>query len=128
MTKPKLKRVLQETQIPDKLTIRDIYIFLLDTNQRIDGFERKVRRIAKHGEEMNHQTNRTLEKVTHLYLATMERIATWEESMLYIMHNIKKNQFLYANYPDDWVKHYNDIKEGLENENAYMDKKIAQGE
>ncbi|NGX57211.1 MAG: hypothetical protein K940chlam3_00095 [Chlamydiae bacterium] len=46
-----------------------------------------------------------------------KRIESWEESMLFIYHNIKKNQFLYAHYPDDWVKDYNDIKRGVKAEN-----------
>ena len=124
MTKPKMKRLLEETEIPDKLTIRDVYLYILDTNERIDGFERKVKRIVKPSEEISHQVSQTLERVSHLYVDTMKRIAAWEESMLYIMHNIKKSQYLYSHYPDDWVKEYTDIKEGLVKENEYMDKKI----
>jgi len=54
----------------------------------------------------------------------MARAEKMEETFLYIMHNIKKNQFLYAHYPEDWVKNYQDIKKGIKSENEFMDKEI----
>ena len=53
------------------------------------------------------------------------QIESFEDSLLHIMHNIKKNQFLYAHYPDEWVKDYRSLKKGLKFENEFMDKKGA---
>lgn len=52
-----------------------------------------------------------------------DRFESWEETMLVVYHNIKKNQFLYSHYPDDWAKKYSDIKAGLRNENEHLDEK-----
>ncbi len=61
-----------------------------------------------------------LKKTLHDFSLT---VANLEESILYIFHNVKKNQFLYAHYPDDWVTDYLSIKEGVKFENEYMEKK-----
>jgi nitrogen-specific signal transduction histidine kinase len=67
--------------------------------------------VIKKGIELKMQDNiKVLKRIE-------KRIESWEESMLYIYHNIKKNQFLYAHYPDEWVKDYKDIKQGLKDEN-----------
>lgn len=50
-----------------------------------------------------------------------DQIESFEDTMLHIMHNIKKNQFLYAHYPDEWAKNYLSIKDGLKDENEYME-------
>lgn len=57
-----------------------------------------------------------------------KRTEALEDSLLHLMHNIKKNQFLYAHYPEDWVKDYLSIKKGIKYENLFMDKKIADQE
>ena len=48
------------------------------------------------------------------------QMESFEESLLYILHNIKKNQFLYSHYPDEWVKNYTSLKQGLKEENKFM--------
>jgi len=59
-----------------------------------------------------------------LYKNIEYKIESFEESLLMIMHNIKKNQFLYSHYPEDWVKDYLSVKGGIKFENKFMDKKI----
>ncbi|HUU88164.1 MAG TPA: hypothetical protein VMX17_10480 [Candidatus Glassbacteria bacterium] len=53
-----------------------------------------------------------------------DKLSSNEETFLFLMHNIKKNQFLYSNYPDDWIKSYLDIKNCILFENRKMDEKI----
>ncbi len=55
-----------------------------------------------------------------------ERVKDWEDSLYYIFHNIKKNQFLYSHYPEDWVKSYLDLKGGTQYENEFMQKKLEE--
>ena len=55
-----------------------------------------------------------------------DKLASNEETLLFLMHNIKKNQFLYAHYPDDWVKSYINIKDSVSFENEYLDNKIEE--
>ena len=51
------------------------------------------------------------------------KLDQFEEALLHIMHNIKKNQFLYAHYPEEWVKNYLSIKKGIKYENEFMEDK-----
>ena len=53
------------------------------------------------------------------------KVEAWEESLYYIFHNVKRNQFLYSHYPEEWVKNFQDLKAATLFENAYMDEKIA---
>lgn len=53
------------------------------------------------------------------------KVEGFEETLLCLQHNIKKNQFLYAHYPEDWVKSYQDLKEGMKHENEFMQSKIT---
>lgn len=62
------------------------------------------------------------QKVTRL---SQTKLEDFEETLLYIMHNIKRNQFLYSHYPEEWVENYLSIKEGLKAENEFMEKKGA---
>ena len=73
-------------------------------------------RLDKEYEE-NRSAVQLVKKTADLYEKKLE---AFEESLLFIMHNIKKNQFLYAHYPDDWVKDYLDVKKGLKYENERM--------
>lgn len=50
-----------------------------------------------------------------------KNFASYEESLLMVMHNIKKNQFIYSHYPDEWVKNYLDVKKGLQDENRFLE-------
>lgn len=68
-----------------------------------------------------------LERADYVMEQFEKRIEGFEDSLLHIMHNIKKNQFLYAHYPEEWVHDYLSIKEGLKFENERMDK-IAQNQ
>ena len=63
-----------------------------------------------------------------LFKEMADRFQSWEETLLLIYHNIKKNQFLYSHYPDEWAKKYSDIKQGLRDENEALDeRKITAG-
>lgn len=68
--------------------------------------------------------HKDLQEVRSQWQTMFQKMEDWEESMWYIQHSIKKNQFLYAHYPDDWVKDYQDLKEAQKFENDQMDKKI----
>lgn len=44
------------------------------------------------------------------------KIETLEETFLLLYTNIKQNQFLYANYPEEWIKEVNDKMKQVINE------------
>lgn len=71
------------------------------------------------------QNMKALREEVEIYSKKTESL---EEGLMYVLHNIKKNQFLYANYPDEWVKEYADIKKGIQAENKFMDDKIRERE
>ena len=54
-----------------------------------------------------------------------KQIESFEDGLFHIMHNIKKNQFLYSHYPDEWAKNYTSIKKGMVSENKFMEQKGA---
>lgn len=85
-------------------------------DEKLDEHSMDLAKTFKDGLKDYHTTNATFKK-------TLDR---FEESLMYIMHNIKKNQFLYAHYPDEWVQDYQDIKNGLKKENCFMDKLIKE--
>lgn len=64
-----------------------------------------------------------LEAHNQAFKEMRDRFQAWEETLLLTYHNIKKNQFLYSHYPDEWVKKYSDIKQGLRDENEAMDER-----
>jgi len=74
--------------------------------------------------KLNSEILKSLISFNERSIVLTEKINEWEESMLFILHNIKKNQFLYSHYPDQWVKDYYSIKSGLKIENIYMDNKV----
>lgn len=67
--------------------------------------------------------NQNLNVQKQAFKEMKDRFESWEETLLFVYHNIKKNQFLYAHYPDEWVKKYSDIKQGLRDENEAMDER-----
>jgi len=74
--------------------------------------------------------HKLLSEIRQEFADMAARFASWEESLLQVYHNIKKNQFLYSHYPDEWVQKYSDIKQGLRDDNEPLDEKIidkAQG-
>jgi len=94
-------------------TLSNTLLKRLDRNTRI--LEKKLKLSEKLDLDVTSLLQKIEVKVEHL-----------EETFLCIFHNIKKNQFLYSHYPDDWVKEYLDIKEGLKFENKFLDKKIEE--
>lgn len=70
-----------------------------------------------------------LHKMANESLAAVKRsekaFESFEESLLYVIHNIKKNQFLYSHYPEDWVKNFLSLKEGIQYENKFMENQGA---
>ena len=54
-----------------------------------------------------------------------KKIDQLEETFLIMFTNIKRNQFLYSHYPEEWwEKNYVDIKEKMKKENTAY-KKVA---
>lgn len=45
--KHRLKRVLEKLDVPKKLTPESVFTYLLDTNQRIDALDSKIRRFSR---------------------------------------------------------------------------------
>lgn len=76
---------------------------------------------AKLLEKIHFQAERSALSVAQ----SKKQIENFEDTLLHIMHNIKKNQFLYSHYPDEWVKDYHTVKDGIKFENEFMDKKGA---
>lgn len=67
-----------------------------------------------------HEAHEGLKEIREIFDTVVQRMESWEESMLYLMHNIKKNQFMYSHYPDEWAKNYQSIKEGAKFENVWL--------
>jgi len=55
------------------------------------------------------------------YIAKMESI---EDTFFTLYHNIKKNQFLYADAPEEWWNDYLDLKRHYKEENKKGDKDV----
>ncbi len=95
----------------------------------LDSLEKKVFKNFSKIENVlitvNQKTLLTLKQLDRDRKKFTQRAEKLEETFLYILHNVKKNQFLYAHYPEDWVNDYLDIKKGLKSENEFMDKKIG---
>lgn len=106
------------------LSVPEVYAYIQQTNVRIDELEKKIKRMLTKHDKLTLNAKRTHLEIVKLFENIERRMGSWEESLLYVMHNIKKNQFLYSNYPDDWVQNYQDLKNGLKSENEWMDKKI----
>ena len=83
--------------------------------------------ITHHMKELKDLSIAASSQCIHSLETVGEKIRDWEESFYYIFHNIKKNQYLYAHYPDDWVKEYLDIKRALEAEVAAQNKLMGLG-
>jgi hypothetical protein len=64
-------------------------------------------------------------EMARCFIENKNQIESFEDALLHIMHNIKKNQFLYAHYPEEWVTDYISIKEGIKFENKFMEEKGA---
>lgn len=64
-----------------------------------------------------------LKKEVSEYKSHYEKL---DETILYTMHAVKKNQFLYSHYPDEWAKNYEEMKKGLIEENNYLDEKCEE--
>lgn len=47
-----------------------------------------------------------------------EKSDSLEETILSIYHNIKRNQFLYAHYPEEWDKTFLEMKKKIKEENC----------
>lgn len=86
-----------------------------------------MKNMEKRNQDSQLEIKKLLTQGKQVYIDLESKVESLEESFLLVMHNIKKNQFLYSHYPEEWVKDYLSIKEGLKHENNFMDKKIACG-
>ena len=62
-----------------------------------------------------------LNKIDGKFQEICKTIESWEESLMLIFHNIKKNQWLYSHYPDEWLKNYLDAKKIVKVENKNLE-------
>lgn len=99
--------------------------FRKGAEKRLANIEERINKSLKILESSNLFFNSVIKKNEEQIRKCKSQIEDFEESLLYIMHNIKKNQFLYSHYPEEWVKNYLDIKKGLVEENKFMEEKEA---
>lgn len=97
--------------------------------RKLDALYRKVHRemerTRKTHEEFLTTLNSSFQEAMFSIHQGNQKIESFEDSMLHILHNIKRNQFLYSHYPEEWVKNYQSLKEGLKAENEFMERKEA---
>lgn len=84
---------------------------------------RKIKSMESEQEKLILSIHRQLHAVELVHSDLTDKISFFEESLLLIMHNIKKNQFLYSHYPDEWAKDYLAVRKGIEEENSFLDKR-----
>lgn len=94
-------------------------------SRRLGQIQEEMKKIKARNEEISQEFKDYAERSTYVLDEVRETLEDFEESMMYIMHNIKKNQFLYAHYPEEWVNSYLDIKNGMKYENEFMDKQFS---
>lgn len=97
---------------PKKISVSDRRIIRVEKN-----FAKHARKSEKDLEDLSCSIMASLEHIDIRFKAICDKIELWEESLMLIYHNIKKNQFLYAHYPDEWVRTYLDAKKALIQEN-----------
>lgn len=98
----------------------NLQIKVSNFESKLNRFIYRVKKIHSKAEENSVNTKRSLNEITDIFNKIIQRMESWEETLLYLSHNIKKNQYLYSHYPDDWVNNYLDIKRGLKSENNWM--------
>lgn len=98
----------------------DLQTRLAQFESQLNRFIYRVKKIHGKAEECSVETKRSLYEITQIFDKIVKRMESWEETLLYLSHNIKKNQYLYSHYPDEWVNNYLDIKRGLKGENNWM--------
>lgn len=109
---------------PRYLTYKESKSFFIEINKRMSKHFDALKKMGDNHRRQKDELNKLIFEIKNAFSNIYERMESWEESLLYTYHNIKKNQFLYAHYPDAWAKNYHDIKDGLKNENEYLDKEI----
>ena len=100
-------------------------IFIDAATKILIRFCSESRRLRLENEKLLQKIHEQTERSALSVAKCKRQIESFEDSLLHIMHNIKKNQFLYAHYPDEWAKDYRSIKKGIKFENEFIDKKGA---
>ena len=107
-----------------------------NSNETLDKVSKQFNSFVKKQNQFMKNVEQYIGESIKIYKSIEYKIESFEVAMLTIMHNIKKNQFLYSHYPDDWVKSFNNhkekidiamkncIKESLKMENNYMDSEL----
>lgn len=95
------------------------------TNSNLAKWEAKHLLVIRKMEKTLQEVKEFTQQAEFLSKQCKDQIESFEDGMLHIMHNIKKNQFLYAHYPEEWVQNYLSLKEGMKYENEFMEKKGA---
>lgn len=130
------ERLEENIQNWEKKTQENIQKWEEVSDEMFKRYERKTREILRKWgsqysnaiEKMNAtllEVGQFLEEAQRVSRLSKKKLEDFEESLMYIMHNIKRNQFLYAHYPEEWVENYLSIKDGLKAENEFMSKKGA---
>jgi len=83
---------------------------------------KRTDRMEDHLEKVEKKNEKYVTSCVDACQEIRKKVEAWEDNFYHIMHNIKKNQFLYSHYPEDWVKNFTSIKEGIKKENKFMDK------
>ena len=122
-TLPEEKKPVEdtETELKVPMTHQMISKRLRQIHEEMIKITKKNAETAKEFKDADERAYFALDRVRNM-------IDNFEDSMMHILHNIKKNQFLYAHYPDEWAKNYQALKEGIKDENKFMDEKaMSQG-
>lgn len=89
-------------------------------------FKNKIEQIKLQNLKIEKYANKEWSNAAKTVKVIKNKLDAFDESLMMVIHNIKKSQFLYAHYPDEWVKNYLDVKNGMKKENEYLDKKIEE--
>ena len=126
-TKQNNKKEKKVTKSPIEILADSITMLKRATSQHtrsVDKGNVLQKEIQVHCEKFTKKGDKLFTEFNKQVKALESRLENFEDSLFHIVHNIKKNQFLYSHYPEEWVKNYLDIKEGVKFENEYMEKKI----
>lgn len=103
----------EENKSENEFSLIEKKFTYIEKNQK--SLSRKLEMIKKHMESYMDAPNL-------LAFKCEKRLQEFEDTLMHLYHNIKKNQFLYSHYPDEWAKNYSEIKKGIKNENVFMQK------
>lgn len=118
----------KEPQISQEKNSEETYQKIKLQKSQIDALAREIRKpIKKYFEEhlksvkkQEKSINAASEMISSDLSLFRERVELLEETLLIIYANIKRNQFLYSHFPEEWDQTYLSFKEQIKAENEEL--------